>query len=165
MRRIKLFVLLAACLMLGACGNIADKITVNGYSLEKFKELDLSNKQFSFVTNLVLDAENQSGHNVELKECSAVLYNRRGHKIASAVSDDTRRHVLHKKEAEQVTIPLKVEFENAIAALTVINMNVENLEAKEYKLDYDCVVKVGPFSKRFREKGASVAELLEKLQK
>lgn len=156
---------LAAFLMLGACGKIADQITVNGYSLEKFKDVGLDGRQLSFVTNLVLDAENSSCSNVEIKKGSAVLYNRRGHKIATATTDDTRRHVLHRKKSEEVTIPIKVEFENAIAALSVANLNTEKIEGKEYTLDYDCVVKVGPVSKRFKEKGVPVSELLEKLQK
>ena len=165
MSRFNFIAAIAACLLLASCGNIADQVAVNGYSLEKVKDLGMDGSQLSFVTNLVLDAENESCSNIEFKKGSAVLYNRRGHKIATATTVDERRHVLHRKKSEEVKIPVRIEFENAIAALSLANLNVDKIEGKEYTIDYDCVVKAGPASKRFKKKGVPVAELLEKLQK
>lgn len=150
-----------------ACKPIDEQINIHDYTLENPNNVALGLSQLSLDTKLLLDADNNSGLNIVLTDLSASLFNKNGKKVADialGTKKGEKKPTLHRKTSEQVEIPLKVDFDNPLSALTLLAMSVDDFGEKGYTVDYDLTLKAGCLKKRFSENEVPVKELVKKLQ-
>ena len=151
-----------------ACKPLSEQINVHDYSLENVDNVALGLSQISADANLLIEADNSSNMDITLSDLSAELYTRSGKKVATvglATKRGEAKPVLHRKTSEQVTVPLKIDFDSPLSAITLLAMSMQDYGEKGYTVDYDLTLRAGCFKKRFQQDSVPVRELVNKLQK
>ena len=164
----RFFAIALLVLSLSACKPISEQIVVRDYSLDKPGNVALGLSQLSLESALLLEADNFSGMNVTLKAFEAELYNKSDKKVADislATKRGESKPVLHRKSSETVSVPLRVDFDNPLSAITLVAMSLEDFGEKGYTVDYDCTLKAGCLKKRFQGHKVPVETLIKMLER
>ncbi len=152
---------------LSACKPLSEQINVNDYSLENVGNVALGLSQLSADANLLIDADNASGMDITLSDLTAELYTKSGKKVATvglATGIGRDKPILHRRTSEQVKVPLKIDFDSPLSAITLLAMSMKDYGEKGYTVDYDLTLKAGIFKKRFRQDSIPVKDLVKTLQ-
>ncbi|MCF0173105.1 MAG: hypothetical protein HUJ91_05185 [Bacteroidales bacterium] len=162
---VKVALMLVAAISLTSCGNVAEKIVVRNYKLEGVKDLGFGS-DIHFRANLVLDAENFSRHNLELKSFEGVLYNKNGKPVANITTDCYNRCILWKMNRQDVIIPVNFDFDNFLSTISLVaGGDLSALGAKGYTIDYVCKVRYGCVTKVIRDQAVPMSTLLRYLDR
>ena len=164
----KFLAILLVAFSLAACKPLNEQINVHDYSLEKVDNVALGLSQLSADANLLIEVDNNSGLDITLSDLAAEVYTRSGKKVATvglATRIGKARPVIHRKTSEEVEVPLKIDFDSPLSAITLLAMSMQEYGEKGYTVDYDLTLKAGCIKKRFREDNVPVKELLNRLQR
>lgn len=151
-----------------ACKPINEQINVHDYSFEGLDNIAGGLTQFSMDTNLLLEADNNSGMDIVLTKFEAEVYNKNDKKVATldlATKKGETKPTLHRKTSEKVAVPLTVDFDSPLSALTLLAMSLDDFSNKGYTVDYDLTLKAGCFKRRFQGHAVPVESLVKMLQK
>lgn len=151
-----------------SCKPIQEQINIHDWSLESLDGVSLAQKQLKLGTSLTLDADNASCQDISISKLFAEIFNKNGKRVATielAGEKDSSNPTLHRRTSEKVNVPLLVGFDNPLSAITLASMSVEEYAEKGYTVTYDCTLKAGIFSKRFRDEKVPVATLVKMFER
>lgn len=151
-----------------SCKPIQEQINIHDWSLESLDGVSLAQKQLKLGTSLTLDADNASCQDISISKLFAEIFNKNGKRVATielAGEKGSSNPTLHRRTSEKVNVPLLVGFDNPLSAITLASMSVEEYAEKGYTVTYDCTLKAGIFSKRFRDEKVPVATLVKMFER
>ncbi len=151
-----------------ACTSLSEQVSVSGCRLESVENLSLGLGELSVGTFLVLDAENSSLRNISISKFSAEIFSKSDKKLAtvSLASDHgAQKPTLMRKSAGEVEIPLRIEFDNPVTAITMAAMSLEDYGRKGFTVSYDCIITSGLFKKCFSAEKVPADEVINMFSK
>lgn len=145
-----------------SCTPISEKIAINGCDIEGLESVSLGAGQLNLGTELIVDASNSSALDVSLADFGAEIFSRSGKRVGTVTyvpEKGQKNPTLPRRSEALVHIPLKVSFDNPLSALSLASMTFGDYGDKGYTVSYNCKLKAGLVSKRFKADKVPIADL------
>ena len=155
-------------LVMASCTPLSEQIEIDGCEMASLESVNLGGGRMTFGTILTLSASNASGQDISLAKLDAEVFSKSGKSVATVTFGGKKgeaRPTLHRRSAEDVQIPLDITFDNPLSALSLAAMTLEDYGTKGYTVSYDCTLKAGCLSKRFKESNVPIENLVKMLDK
>lgn len=159
------FALALLIFSLAACTPLSEQVSVGDCRLESVDRLSMGLSELSLETFLVVDAQNSSNRDITLSEFSAEVFSKSDKKLATVTLAGETKPVLPRKSDGEVQIPLQIEFDNPITAITMAAMSIEDYGKKGFTMSYGCTLSSGLFKKRFSGEKVPAGEVINMFSK
>lgn len=162
------FALALLLFSLAACTPLSEQVSVSGCRLESVDNLSMGMGELSVGAFLVVDAENSSSRDISLSEFSAEIFSKSDKKLATitlAAENGAQKPTLPRKSSGEVRLPLQIEFDNPITAITMAAMSLQDYGSKGFTVSYDCTFTSGLIKKHFSAEKVPADEMINMFSK
>ena len=156
----RILILFLTVFMLCGCDNYKE-LDVKSYTLEQIANFSFEKGAVSSKMRLDVAIDNPTSSKYLIKQVNAIVYTGNHKKFAEITS--IKPATVFPKSDQIVPVMINVVLFNPLSALSSGLFSSDSIDREDMTVDLDMIIKSGLFSKRIREEGLSVEQLMQQL--
>lgn len=160
MKRTILFALLLS-LLITSCQSYK-QITIESYSIEQVEQFSFEKGKMSSKMIINLSVRNPTTSKFTVKQMNAILYTGNQKRFAEITTLDYA--FIPAGSFSEVPVLVNVTLLSPLSVLSSGLLSKDSLNTEDMTADIDLIINSGIFSKRIKEKGISVEQLLKQIK-